>query len=53
MESTSKASPKYSLGKIASKYLILEIVFCAFYRQKGLKYLTKVDKKFKQLLSEN
>ena len=53
MESTYIASPKYRLGKITNKYHILEIIFFAFYRQKGLKYLQKVDKKFKQLLSDN
>ena len=53
MESTYKASPMYHLGKITNKYHILEIIFFAFYRQKGFKYLQKVDKKFKQLLSDN
>ena len=47
MESTYKASPKYRLGKITSKYLILEIMFCAFYKQKGFKYLQQINKKFK------
>ena len=53
MESSYKASAKYRLGKITSKYLILEIIFCAFYRQKGFKYIQQVNKKFKQLLSDN
>jgi hypothetical protein len=53
MESANRASPKYHLGKITSKYLILEITFSAFSRQKGFKYLQQINKKFKQLLSEN
>ena len=53
MESRYKAYSKYRLGKITNKYLLLEIIFFAFYRFKGFKYLQQVDKKLKQLLSEN
>ena len=53
MESTFKASSKYRLGKITNKYIVLEIIFCAFYRQNGFKLLYQANKKFKRLLTEN
>jgi len=53
MESRFKAYSKYRLEKITNKYLLLEIIFFAFYRYKGFKYLQQVDKKLKQLLSDN
>ena len=45
--------PKYRLGKINSKFLILDIVFYSFFRQKGLNYLFKGSKKFRTLMREN
>jgi hypothetical protein len=45
--------PKYSLGKITNKYLILEVIFCSFYKQKGFAYLLKASRSFRKLLREN
>ena len=45
--------PKYFLGKIKSKYLILEVVFTSFYRKKGFTYLNQASKRLRQLLKEN
>jgi hypothetical protein len=39
-------SPKYHLGKIANKYLILDILFSAFYRQKRFTYLLHASSHF-------
>lgn len=53
MESNLKISPKYRLGKITNKYLILEILSYLFFRQKGLSYLFQTSLTFRQLLREN
>ena len=45
--------PKYSLGKITNKYLILEVIFSSFYKQKGFAYLLKASRSLRQLLIEN
>ena len=45
--------PKYSLGKITNKYLILEVIFCSFYKQKGFAYLLQASRSLRKLLREN
>ena len=44
MNSFKQLQPKYILGRITSKYLILEILFCSFFRQKGFAYLHQTSK---------
>lgn len=53
MQEILPSQPKYRLGKIPNKYLILDIIFFSYYKQKGFKYLLKVSKSFRQLLREN
>ena len=53
MNSFKQLQPKYILGRITSKYLILEILFCSFFRQKGFAYLHQTSKSLRQLLREN
>jgi hypothetical protein len=45
--------PMYRLGKIKSKFLILDIIFLSFFRKNGLTYLFQGCKKFRKLLKEN
>jgi len=45
--------PKYHLGKITNKFLILDIIFASFFRENGLTYLFQGCKKFRTLLKEN
>jgi hypothetical protein len=45
--------PKYRLGKIFNKFLILDVVFYSFFRTEGLNYLFKGCNKFRKLLREN
>ena len=45
--------PRYLLGKVKSKYLILEVIFTSFYRKKGFTYLNQASKRLRQLLKEN
>jgi hypothetical protein len=51
MESVSIA--KYRLGKITSKYLILDVIFCVFYRSKGFTFLHQASRSLRKLLKEN
>lgn len=51
MESSIPA--KYRLGKLCNKYLILDIIFTAYFRKKGLTYLFRASKNLMQLLKEN
>ena len=44
---------KYRLWRITNKYLILEIIFCSYFRQRGFAYLLQTSKSFRQLLREN
>jgi hypothetical protein len=44
---------KYHLGRIINKYLILDIIFYAFYRKTGLRYLFKGSRNLRQLVIEN
>ena len=44
MNSFKPVQPKYILGRITSKYLILEIMFSSFFRQKGFIYLNQTSK---------
>jgi hypothetical protein len=53
METLSLTKAKFQLGKTVNKYLILEILFYSFKRQKGLPYLHQTSKRFRQLLLEN
>jgi hypothetical protein len=53
MESILPFSPKYRLGKITNKHLILDILSYSFFRQKGLSYLFQTSLTFRQLLREN
>jgi hypothetical protein len=53
MESIEPVRPKYLLGKITSKYLILEIISCAYYKQKGVISIFKISRSFRTLLREN
>jgi hypothetical protein len=39
-----KAEAKYRLGRITSKYLILDIIFSSFFRQRGFSYLHQSSK---------
>ena len=45
--------PKYRLGKITNKFLILDITFLSFFRKNGLTYLFQGCKIFRKLLKEN
>ena len=45
--------PRYRLGKITNKFLILEIIFSSFFRKNGLTYLFQGCKIFRSLLKEN
>jgi hypothetical protein len=51
MESVSIA--KYRLGKITNKYLILDVIFYAFYRSKGFTYIHQASRSLRRLLREN
>jgi hypothetical protein len=50
MEATQ---PRYHLGKITNKFLILDIIFLSFFRKNGLSYLFQGCKIFRTLLKEN
>jgi hypothetical protein len=41
------------LGRIKSKYIIMDITFHAFYKQKGINFLLQSSRSFRQLLIEN
>ena len=45
--------PKYHLGKITNKFLILDIIFSSFHRENGVTFLFQGCKKFRTLLKEN
>jgi hypothetical protein len=45
--------PRYRLGKITNKFLILDIIFSSFFRKNGLSYLFQGCKIFRILLKEN
>jgi len=45
--------PKYGLGKITNKFLILDIIFSSLFRKDGLSYLFQGCKIFRTLLKEN
>ena len=45
--------PRYRLGKITNKFLILDIIFSSFFRKNGLTYLFQGCKMFRTLLKEN
>jgi hypothetical protein len=45
--------PRYRLGKIINKFLILDIIFSSFFRKNGLTYLLQGCKIFRTLLIEN
>ena len=45
--------PRYRLGKINSKFLMLEIIFSSSFRKNGLTYLFQGCKIFRTLLIEN
>jgi hypothetical protein len=45
--------PRYRLGKITNKFLILDILFSSFFRKSGLTYLFQGCKIFRTLLKEN
>ena len=45
--------PRYRLGKITNKFLILDIIFSSFFRKNGLTYLFQGCKIFRTLLKEN
>ena len=45
--------PRYRLGKITNKFLILDIIFSSFFRKNGLTYLFEGCKIFRTLLKEN
>ena len=45
--------PMYRLGKITSKFLILDITFLSLFRKNGLTLLFQGCKKFRKLLKEN
>jgi hypothetical protein len=53
MNSLNPVKAKYRLGRITNKYLILDIVFCSFFRQRGFAYLHQASKSLRQLLREN
>jgi hypothetical protein len=55
METELVAKPKYLLGRIANKYIILDIMLYAFYfyKQKGINLLVGTSRSFRQLLIEN
>jgi hypothetical protein len=44
---------KYRLGRIISKYHILDIIFTSFYKEKGIGFLGYTSRSFRQLLIEN
>ena len=45
--------PRYRLGKITNKFLILDIIFSSFFKKNGLTYLFQGCKIFRTLLIEN
>jgi hypothetical protein len=45
--------PRYHLGKITNKFLILDIIFSSYFRKNGLTYLFQGCKIFRTLLKEN
>jgi hypothetical protein len=45
--------PRYRIGKITNKFLILDIIFSSFFRKNGLTYLFQGCKIFRILLKEN
>jgi hypothetical protein len=45
--------PRYRLGKITNKFLILDIIFSSFFKKNGLTYLFQGCKIFRTLLKEN
>ena len=47
------AGPKYRLKKIYNKYLILEIMFNARFREDGIRFIHQVSIKYRYLLMEN
>ena len=53
MNSLKPVRAKYHLGKITNKYLILDIIFCSFFRKRSFAYLHQTSKSLRQLLIEN
>jgi hypothetical protein len=49
----SKTPAVYRLGKIKSKYLILDVIFSAFYQKKGFSYLFQGSRSLRYLLIKN
>ena len=45
--------PRYRLGKITNKFLIIDIIFSSLFRKNGLTYLFHGCKIFRTLLKEN
>ena len=41
------------MGRITSKYIILDIMFNSFFKQKGIRFLLKTSRSFRELLIEN
>ena len=44
MNSLERLKAKYRLGMVTNKYLILEIIFCSSFRQRGFACLHKASK---------
>jgi hypothetical protein len=53
MESSNPFKPKYLLGKIPNKYLILDMIFYSYYKQKSFNFIFQACRSFRQLLKEN
>ena len=53
MESGEVNLPKYRLGRITNKYIIMDIIFVSFYKQKGIIFLLRISRSFRKLLIEN
>ena len=53
MNSLKPVKAKYRLGRVTNKYLILDIIFFSFFRQRGFNYLHQSSKSLRQLLKEN
>ena len=47
MNSLNPIKAKYRLGRITNKYLILDIIFCSFFRQRGFAFLHQASKSFR------
>ena len=45
--------PKYLLGRITNKYIIMDIMFYSFFKRRGINQLFQTSSSFRQLLKEN